>query len=249
MITTLEGRRVLVTGAAANIGRAIALRVAADGARLALVDRCSLDETLAELGDAEATGLTADLSREQDVRQVIARAEAALGGLDVIVNNAGIQRSAATEELSLEDWQSQLAVNAGSCFLMGKHGLPALRRGRDGVVVNMASLAALRPGPGLAGYAASKAAIVALTKVMALEAAADNIRVNALCPGWVDTSFNAPAIAFMGGREAVDAAIAGAVPLGRQGRAEEIAEAALFLASGRSSYMTGQALVVDGGVY
>lgn len=252
MSQALRGRRVLLTGCAANIGRATALLFAREGADLVLVDRDPAGaETAAaavELG-AMATFVSADVSEPERVREVIAAAAEELGGIDVIVNNAGIQRAAPVTEMEVGDWDQLFEVNARSCFLTAKHGVPVLRAQGGGVIVNMASLAALKGGAGLTGYAASKGAIVAFTKALAAEVAADGIRVNALCPGWVDTDFNEPAIRYLGGDEALRDAIVSGVPLGRQARPEEVAAAMLFLASDASSYMTGQALVVDGGVH
>jgi dihydroanticapsin dehydrogenase len=142
-----------------------------------------------------------------------------------------------------------MEVNPRSCFLGAKYGLPFLVQRGGGVIVNVASLAGLKGGPGMTAYSASKGAIIAFTKALAAELAPANIRVNAMCPGWIDTPFNQPAIDFMGGREVQDRVVEQIVPLGRQGVPEEIATGMLFLASDASSYMTGQALVIDGGVY
>ena len=127
--------------------------------------------------------------------------------------------------------------------------MPYLRLRGGGAIVNVASLAGLKGGPGMTAYSASKGAIVAFTKALAAELAPDTIRVNAMCPGWIDTPFNQPAIDFMGGREAQEAVVRQIVPLQRQGTPDEIAAGILFLASDASSYMTGQALVIDGGVF
>lgn len=244
-------RRVLLTGCVANIGRATAERLASEGASLFLVD---VDPRLAETATAirergAAVGWTnADLGDEASVATAVEEAAKALKGIDVVINNAGIQRSGLVEAFSWEDWRATMSVNAGSCFLVAKHALKHLRAAGGGAIVNTASIAGTHGGPpSLSAYSASKGAIIAFTKVLAKEVAADGIRANAIAPGWVDTAFNDPVIQFMGGQDAVDADVAANVPLGRQGRSEEIASVIAFLASDDASYMTGQAVVVNGG--
>jgi NAD(P)-dependent dehydrogenase (short-subunit alcohol dehydrogenase family) len=251
MNTNLAGARVVLTGCTANIGRAAALAFADEGARLVLVDRDTAAQATADAISAEggeATFVAADVSDEDSVAAMLREADDRLGGLDVIVNNAGLQRAGSVTEMTLADWDALMSVNPRSCFLTAKHGVPIFRRGGGGVFVNMASLAAVKGGPGLTGYSASKGAIVAFTRALAAEVAPDGIRANALCPGWVDTPFNDPAQDFLGGREALESAVRAGVPLGRQASPEEMAQSLLFLASAASSYMTGQTLVVDGGV-
>ncbi|HZY56846.1 MAG TPA: SDR family oxidoreductase, partial [Rubrobacteraceae bacterium] len=134
-------------------------------------------------------------------------------------------------------------------FLGAKYGVPYLRERGSGSIVNIASLAGLKGGPGMSAYSASKGAIIAFTRALAMELAPDNIRVNCVCPGWIDTPFNQPAIEFMGGREEQEKMVQQMVPLQRQGIPEEIAPGILYLASDASSYMTGQARVIAGGVF
>lgn len=252
MERVLAGKRVVLTGAAANIGRATALLFAREGARLVLGD---VDERARETAEeaaaagGEASFVRTDVSVAGEVERLLDEAAGRLGGVDVIVNNAGIQRSGAVTDFAESDWDALMAVNPRSCFLGCKYGVPHLRRAGGGAIVNTASLAALKGGPGLTAYSASKGAIVAFTKALAAELAPDGIRVNAMCPGWVDTPFNQPAIDFMGGVERQRRAIEAMVPLRRQAVPDEIATGMLFLASDLSSYMTGQALLVDGGVY
>ena len=246
----LAGRRVLLTGCVANIGRATALTLARNGASLALADlnpAGDLTATAVMDGGGEAEFFVADVADEAAVASLMEELSARFGGLDVIINNAGIQRAARVTEMAVDDWDALMRVNVRSCFLTAKYGLRILRR-PGGVIVNMASLAAVKGGPGLSGYSASKGAIVAFTRALAAEVAVDGIRANALCPGWVDTPFNDPAQRLLGGREQLEAAVRTGVPLARQARPEEIADAVLFLASDASSYMTAQALIVDGGV-
>jgi NAD(P)-dependent dehydrogenase (short-subunit alcohol dehydrogenase family) len=247
----MKGKRVVLTGCVANIGRATALRFAAEGAAQFLVDiDPAVEDTAAavEAAGGRANFAVADASDERQVQDVLAAAAGALGGIDVIVNNAGIQRSSEVEAMNLQDWSDTMEINAGSCFLFAKHGVPYLRDAGGGAIVNTSSVAGVRGGPpSLAAYSASKGAIVMFTKVLAREVGRWNIRVNALCPGWVDTAFNDPVVDYLGGRDAVERSVRETVPLGRQGTPEEIAGATVFLASDDSSYMSGQALVVDGG--
>jgi dihydroanticapsin dehydrogenase len=244
----LDGKRVVVTGAATGIGRDTALLFAREGARLVIGD-VNEDGGRAVAGETGGTFVRTDVSRAADMEALMSRGAEALGGIDVIVNNAGLQHSGAVTEFPEERWDALFAVNAKSCFLGAKHGVPHLRRAGGGVIVNTASLAGVKGGPGMTAYSASKGAIVAFTKALAAELGPDGIRANALCPGWVDTPFNQPAIDFMGGPDEQARVIRAIVPMQRQGQTDEIARAMLFLASDMSSYMTGQALVVDGGVY
>jgi dihydroanticapsin dehydrogenase len=248
----LQDKRVVITGAAANIGAETAALFAQEGARIVIGDIDSgADGTAQSIRDAggEATFVHTDLTKEDEVRALIERTVDAVGGLDIMVNNAGVQRSGAVTEFDVSDWDTLMTVNPRSCFLMAKYGVPYLRAAGGGVIVNTASLAALKGGPGMTGYSASKGAIVGFSRALAMELAPDGIRVNTMCPGWVDTAFNQPAIDFMGGPQAQREAIKELVPLGRQAVSSEIAEGMLFLASDMSSYMTGQALFMDGGVY
>jgi NAD(P)-dependent dehydrogenase (short-subunit alcohol dehydrogenase family) len=249
----LEGKRAIITGAATGIGATTARMFAQEGARVVVAD--INDElggrTAAEIrdGGGEAHFIRTDVTRESDVEALVNDGAEALGGLDVLFNNAGAQRSGPITEFAQDQWDLLMAVNPRSCFFGVKHAVPVLRQAGGGSIINMASLAAVKGGAGLTAYSASKGAIVAFTKALAPELAPHNIRVNAVCPGWIDTPFNQPAIDFMGGREEQDRIVKQIVPLGRQGTPEEIAPTVVYLASDGSSYMTGQALVVDGGVY
>jgi len=245
-----QGKVAIVTGAASGIGLATARLLASRGARVVLADidaeagQAALSGTP---GEGNAVFQQADMSSAADVERLMRATVEELGRLDVIVNNAGVQRSGAVTELAEETWDLLLGVNPKTCFLAAKYGVPHLRRAGGGSIVNVSSIAGLRGGPGQTAYSASKGAIVAFSRALSVELAPDGIRVNCVCPGWVDTPFNAPAIAFMGGRQAQQALIDRSVPLQRQGTPEEIAATVAFLASDEASYMTGQAVVVDGG--
>lgn len=248
----LEGKRVVITGTAANIGKATALLFAQEGASLVVGD---VDERAQQTADesaargAQAVFVRTDVTSGEEMQRLMDQAAEAMGGIDVIVNNAGVQRSGNVTDFAEDDWDMLMRVNPRSCFLGAKFGVPHLRRSGGGAIVNTASLAGVKGGPGMTAYSASKGAIIAFTKALAAELAPDRIRVNAICPGWIDTPFNQPAIDFMGGRDKQAEVIEAVVPLNRQGAPEEVATGMVFLASDMSSYMTGQALIIDGGVY
>jgi NAD(P)-dependent dehydrogenase (short-subunit alcohol dehydrogenase family) len=248
----LEGKVAIVTGAATNIGRETALLFAREGARVIVADLNEEDaqSTVADIGDAngEARFVRTDVSEAEDMRTLMEVAAEKMGGIDIIVNNAGAQRSGAITDFDESEWDLLMRVNPRSCFLGAKYGVPYLRERGGGSIVNVSSLAGLKGGPGMTAYSASKGAIIAFTRALAAELAPDNIRANCVCPGWVDTPFNEPAIEFMGGRENQETMVQQAVPLQRQGRPEDIAPGILYLASDASSYITGQELVIDGGV-
>ena len=177
------------------------------------------------------------------------RASAGSAGLDVLAQNAGLQHSGLVTDFDASRWDALFAVNARAHFFGAKHAVPHLRKSGKGSIINTSSLAGQRGGPGLTAYSASKGAVIAFSTALAMELAKDNIRVNTICPGWVDTPFNQPAINFMGGRDTQEAVVKAIVPLGRQAMSSEIAPLFVYLASDESSYMTAQAITVDGGVY
>lgn len=250
MADRLKNKRIIVIGAATGIGRAAAAHAIAEGARVVIGDFA------AEAGAKAAGGLgpnchfvRCDISDEASVKVLFADAIAFLGGLDGLVNNAGLQKAGPVETFSVDDWDSLMGVNARGVFLATREAIPHFKAAGGGSIVNTASLAAKRGGPGVGAYAASKGAVMAFTTACALELAGDNIRANSICPGFIDTPFNNPAIAFLGGREAQEKLVKAWVPLGRQATPEEIAPLYTFLLSDESSYVTAQAYSVDGGVY
>jgi NAD(P)-dependent dehydrogenase (short-subunit alcohol dehydrogenase family) len=249
----LAGRSVVITGAGAGIGRAAAQRFARAGAHVTVVDRDGV-AAARTVGEIEAEGGTArpavaDVSRDAEVHDMLDEVVRETGGLDVLVNNAGVQYAGDVVDCTEEQWDRLMAVNAKGCFLGAKHAIPHMVARGGGAIVNNASLAGVKGGAGLVAYSASKGAVVAFSKALAAELAGHQIRVNTVCPGWTDTEFNGPSIAEMGGQEGLERFVAGQVPLGRLAAPEEIAAAMLFLGSDESSYMTGQVLVVDGGIY
>ena len=249
----LQDKVAIITGAATGIGRATALLFAKEGASVVVAD-INEDDAQRTVADIEDKGGSArfvqtDVSEAEDMRTLMERAAQEMGGIDVIVNNAGAQRSGAVTEFEESEWDLLMRVNPRSCFLGAKYGVPYLRERGGGSIVNVSSLAGLKGGPGMTAYSASKGAIIAFTRALAEELAPDNIRANSVCPGWIDTPFNEPAIEFMGGRAQQEEMVQQTVPLKRQGTSEEIAPGILYLASDASSYVTGQELIIDGGFF
>jgi len=244
----IDGSIALVTGAAGGIGRCISARLAAAGLSLALVDidGDAAEALLAELG-AKGVAIAADLSVPEDVRTAATEAEERLGPLDILVNNAGISGVGPPKpsvDTPLEEWEKVLAVNVTAPFLFCQAVLPGMvERGR-GTILNVSSMAGLLSLPGRISYAASKAALISVTKTLALECARSGVRINAICPSWADTPFIAARMAQPELRSQVEATI----PVGRVATPDEIADVALFLLSPASRYMTGSAVVVDGGM-
>lgn len=247
----LVGKRALVTGAASGIGHATALRFAAEGAAVAVVDtdRAGVDALVAALCEAgrEAYVSVADVTREEDIAEAIG-AFAATGGLDVVVANAAVQlfgRDAAAADLELDVWQTTLDVNLTGVFLTCKHGIRALlETGRGGSVICTASPTGLTgSAPGFDAYSTSKAGVVGLVRVLAADYGARGIRVNAVVPGFTETALVQSILDDPAERER----LIDGIPLRRAGTANEIAAAMLFLASDEASYATGSVLVVDGG--
>jgi len=167
----------------------------------------------------------------------------------VLCQNAGLQDAGAITEFGVDQWDRLFTANVRAQFLGAKYAVPHLRRARGGAIVNMASVAGKRGGAGLTGCCASKGASVLFANALAKELAKENIRVNAICAGWVDTPFNDPAIGFLGGKEAQARVIKASVPMCRQAIPAEIAPLYVYLASDESSFMTGQAILIDGGAH
>ncbi len=247
------GRTCLVTGAASGIGRAIALRVAAEGAAViaADVDLAGAAETVALAG---GTGLAAaaDVRSADSLAALTATVEQRFGGLDVLVNNAGIEILGRVDQTAPDVWDEIMAVNLRGTYLASRIMLPLLlqaAKARGGAaIVNNASLMGLVSSPGLAAYCASKAGVVSLTRSMALDYAADNLRVNCVCPGIVHTPMLERRFALHADREAAYRATAERPPVKYLGRPEDVAAAVAYLASDEARFVTGSALTIDGGV-
>ena len=247
----LDGRAALVTGATSGIGRATALRFAAEGARLALVGRNAeeLERVAAEVGGlngGECLAIRADVTSEEDARRAVERTVEALGALDVLVNAAGILANGTIETTTLGAWDEMMNVNLRSVFHLMQLAVPHLEQ-RPGNVVNVSSVTGLRAFPGVLAYCVSKAGVDQLTRCVALELAAKGVRVNAVNPGVVVTEVHRRA----GMSEEKYAAFlehsTETHPLGRVGTPEEVAELILFLASDRAAWITGATYSIDGG--
>ncbi|HSI18459.1 MAG TPA: SDR family NAD(P)-dependent oxidoreductase [Sphingomonas sp.] len=250
MAARFAGKVVLVTGGASGIGLAAARAFAAEGASVVLADR---DAAGAEAGAAAiragggtALGVAADVADFDACTAMVARAVEAFGGLHIAFNNAGIPSviGGDFEDVAPAEWERLIATNLGGVFYSMKAEVPAMRAAGGTAIVNTASVASLVAAPGMAAYVASKHGVAGLTKAASLDLIRHGIRVNAICPGFVDTPMLAGAMASPEAR----AGIAAAVPIGRVADAEEVARTVLFLASDEASYMVGALLSVDGGV-
>jgi NAD(P)-dependent dehydrogenase (short-subunit alcohol dehydrogenase family) len=245
----LKNKVAIVTGASSGIGRATVELFAREGASVVAAD--VMDKEGQSLADElAAKGLSvnyvhADVSQEPDVAAMMHAALGHYGRVDVLFNNAGVEgEQALTAEASLENWDRVIGINLKGVFLGLKHGIATMLQHGGGSIINNASVAGLVGFPGIPAYCASKGGVIQLTRTAALEYATQNVRVNCLCPGVIDT----PMVQrFTRGQAEMQAQMTAMEPVGRLGRADEVAELALFLASDRSSFVTGAVIPVDGG--
>lgn len=248
----LEGKTALITGASAGIGRACALAFAREGARIAAVARRRepLDALVAEIvaQGAEALAVTADVTRSDEIRDAVAAAVARFGPFQILVNSAGVPFIGTAEATTEEEWNRVLGVNLTGTFLVSRAALPAIRQAGGGSIVNLGSIYGLVARRERAAYAASKGGVTLLTKAMALDHAAENIRVNCICPALVETDLMHRIFERASDPSAARRAREAELPLGRLGRPEDVTDLAVYLASDESSWMTGEAIALDGGL-
>jgi NAD(P)-dependent dehydrogenase (short-subunit alcohol dehydrogenase family) len=245
----LDGKVAIVTGAGGGIGRAMVIRFAQEGAQVVAADideerAAETAELAREHGDVAHRQV--DVSQPDQVEQLVATAVGRYGRLTTMCNNAAISIPGAVTDVSVEDFDRTIAVNLRGVFLGCKYAVPALLEAGGGSIVNTGSVNSLVAEPVLSAYVTSKGGVLMLSKAVALDYADKRIRCNCLCPGWVDTPINHPHAERMGGLDGVLASLPDWQPIGRQGYPEEIAAAAVYLASDESAFMTGSAFVIDG---
>jgi NAD(P)-dependent dehydrogenase (short-subunit alcohol dehydrogenase family) len=251
----LAGKVALITGGASGLGLEVARQMAADGARLVLVDwdEAALESAAAKVARAggEVRSLHGDVSDAATATAAVELVRSTFGHLDILFNNAGIDPLGARSvvETEVSDWDRILDVNVSSAYLMARAAVPLMRAGGGGSIVNTASIAGIKPAGDEAAYSVSKAAMISLTGSLAIDFAADGIRANCVCPGFMEMVMTDRRRDLTEDQQTARAEGAAArVPLGRQGTYEEVAKAVLFLAGPDASYITGAALVVDGGL-
>ena len=243
----LDGKTALVTGASRGIGRAIAIRLASEGASVAInyagnAKAAEEVKSIIEAAGGKAMLVQADVSSAESVEAMIKEVVEAFGGIDILVNNAGITRDGLLMRMKEEDWDAVINTNLKGVFYCTKAVSKLMMKKRAGRIVNMASVVGLTGNAGQANYAAAKAGVIGFSKTMAKELASRGITVNMVAPGYIDTDMTAVL------SESVRETMVSGIPLGRAGTPEDVANAVLFLVSDNASYITGQVINVDGGM-
>jgi NAD(P)-dependent dehydrogenase (short-subunit alcohol dehydrogenase family) len=248
MSERLKGKIGIVTGAGSGIGRACAVALAREGARVALFGRRKerIEDVAREIGD-HAFAIGGDVSKKDDLNRLLQATVARFGGLNFLVNNAGILHIGNAEQITEDQWEQTFNVNVTSVWLLSRGALPQMRKAGGGSIINIASVLGVVGARNRAAYAPSKGAVVLLTKSMAADHGHENIRVNAICPSFVESELTAGILSKVENPETFRRERIAAHPIGRLGRPEDIASLTVYLASDESSWMTGATLPVDGG--
>lgn len=240
----LQGKRCIVTGASKGIGHAIASRFADEGARVLASARSAPQSPLPE----GVVFLTGDVADPGQGERLVAACHDAFGGIDVLVNNAAMQLEKTLPETGIDEWERIFAVNVRGVFLTCRAAIPAMARAGGGAIVNVGSYDGFVADPGLAAYCATKGAVHALSRAIAVDHGTDGVRCNVICPGWIATDMMEAYLASMPDPQAAAKRLAANQPAGRIGRPGDIAALALWLASDEAAFVTGQLLVCDGGL-
>jgi meso-butanediol dehydrogenase / (S,S)-butanediol dehydrogenase / diacetyl reductase len=247
-VSRLKNKIALITGAGTGIGRSIALGFAGEGAEIALVGRRKepLESVAKEAGGSPLV-LAADVSKQGDIDRILTETTTRLGGINVLVNNAGILHIGTAEQITEEQWDETFSINLRGLWLLSRSVLPHMRKSGGGSIINVASVLGINGARNRAAYASSKGATILLTKCMAIDHGHENIRVNAICPSFVETDLTAEVMRRAADPEAVRRERISVHPAGRLGQPEDIAGMAVYLASDESAWVTGATLAVDGG--
>ena len=248
MTTRLQHKTVIISGAGTGIGRACALSIAKESAQVVLVGRRRehLDGLAREIGDS-ALAVSADVSRQEDIDRILDQTVTRFGSVNALLNNAGVMHPGTAEEITEDQWDQTFNINVRGLWLFSRAVLPHMRKAGGGSIINMASVLGINGARNRASYAPSKGAVVLLTKSMALDHGHEKIRVNAICPSFIETDLTAIVMSSAPDPQAARRERVSVHPLGRLGEPDDVAGLAVYLASDESSWVTGAAFPVDGG--